>query len=566
MQIKQLQQQLQQMDGKGYKSYKAVQGKSYDSEWYKLCMDYVQGDPFASPSRIRVVVPLAKLQLQPEWYAEEHRKTALQDYLIRSLASRIPYSRKGTGKSGLIYIDAPGQEVMPRTALVIKDQTVDIRLSIGLPASGRRIRGKQAVQLLCSDVPELLKQGLFHLPAAEVQRFCDTADNQLAIRRYLKQHRLTAFAANGSVLPRQSGISEKPLHGTEVVPFQSPASMEVHIPLPHGGSIQGMGIREGITLIVGGGFHGKSTLLQALQNGVYNHIPDDGREYVITDDAAVKIRAEDGRRIEKVDISPFMNRLPFARSTSRFSTENASGSTSQAANVMEALESGSSLLLMDEDTCATNFMIRDARMQALVSKEKEPITPFIDNIRRIYEQRGVSTILVMGGSGDYFEQADIVLWMNEYVPQDVTQQAHEIASRKPSGRCNESSGEFSHELSRIPSPGSLNSRSGRSAKAGSKGRSHIRYGSEDIRLHAIEQLVDESQTRAIACALQCLEPERLDRKWPLSKLLDTLEARLLEHGLDDISPFKGQHPGDMALPRRFEIAAAINRIRSLRVQ
>ena len=101
-----------------------------------------------------------------------------------------------------------------------------------------------------------------------------------------------------------------------------------------------MGIRKGITLIVGGGYHGKSTLLKALEAGVYNHIAGDGREFVITDDTAFKLRAEDGRSITGVDISPFIKNLPNKKDTVHFSTEDASGSTSQAANLMEALESG----------------------------------------------------------------------------------------------------------------------------------------------------------------------------------------------------------------------------------
>ena len=198
--------------------------------------------------------------------------------------------------------------------------------------------------------------------------------------------------------------------------------------LPHAGKIQGMGIKKGITLIVGGGYHGKSTLLKALELGVYNHIAGDGREYVITDDTAMKIRAEDGRSIKKVDISMFINDLPNGKDTSAFCTEDASGSTSQAANVVEAMEAGAETFLIDEDTSATNFMIRDELMQRVVNREDEPITPFIDRIRELYEQYGISTILVAGSSGSYFHVADCIVQMNRYKPQEITAFAKEEAA------------------------------------------------------------------------------------------------------------------------------------------
>ena len=201
--------------------------------------------------------------------------------------------------------------------------------------------------------------------------------------------------------------------------------------LPNNGEITGMGIRKGVTLIVGGGYHGKSTLLNALEYGIYNHIPDDGREFVVTNADAVKIRAEDGRSIQSLNIDPFISNLPFDQDTTEFSTANASGSTSQAANILEALEVGASTLLLDEDTLATNFMIRDIRMKTLIAKEKEPITPFVEHVRSLYEEKGISTVIVMGGSGDYFSLADVVIGMIEYSPHDLTSQAHQIVKENP---------------------------------------------------------------------------------------------------------------------------------------
>ena len=210
--------------------------------------------------------------------------------------------------------------------------------------------------------------------------------------------------------------------------------MEVELPTIHHGLIKGMGLPKGVSLIVGGGYHGKSTLLKAIEKGVYNHIRGDGREWVISSNNTVKIRAEDGRRIEKVDIKYFIDNLPGGEDTRQFSSVNASGSTSQAANIMEAIEIGSDLLLMDEDTSATNFMIRDAKMQALVAKEKEPITPFIDRIRSLYEKHEISTILVIGGAGDYLDVADQVVMLDAYQVYDVSARAKEVAKSIESNR------------------------------------------------------------------------------------------------------------------------------------
>jgi len=328
-----------------------------------------------------------------------------------------------------------------------------------------------------------------------------------------------------------------------------------------------MGIREGVTLIVGGGYHGKSTLLEAISRCVYPHIPGDGREYVVTRPDAVVIRSEDGRSVRKVDISPFISGLPQGASTVAFSTEDASGSTSQAANIVEALEAGSRLLLIDEDTSATNFMIRDARMQALVEKADEPITPLIDRIRELYEHLGVSTILVMGGSGDYFDVADSVIQMQSFLPHDVTDLARRIASERPTGRRPERPSPFSGITPRVPIPSSFDpSRGKKPVKIEARGIDTILFGRSLIDLRAVEQIIDRSQTRAIGMAIQLAASQLMDGA-TIPVILDRLEETFDREGLDVLSPRSsaGEHPGDFARPRRYEIAAAIDRLRSLRI-
>lgn len=562
--MKSLRQKLLQLEGQGYKAYRLLQG-TYQGTGFKLHLDHIQGDPFASPSRLRVELTHS---FPPEWYGTKWRKIALEDFFAREVAKGIkkwPLVPKGSGKSGLIHIDAPGQEILPRTAVRVREKQVEVRLSVGLPAQGRKILGREAVKLLCEAVPTIVKEALVKYNPTALIKHLELVEQQQAIRRYLEEKGYVAFVANGSILPRERGGSSRPLK-EGAVPFQSPPSLEVEIPVPHGAPIKGMAIPQGITLIVGGGYHGKSTLLKALERGVYNHVGGDGREFVLTHTTAVKVRAEDGRRVEKVNISPFINNLPFGKDTLRFSTQDASGSTSQAANIMEALEAGSQVLLIDEDTSATNFMIRDGRMQELVGKDKEPITPFVDKVRQLYEDYQVSTILVLGGSGDYFPVADLVIMMDEYRPLDVTEKSKKIAAQYPTLRRQEGGSSFGRFTPRIIKKESFNAFRGVREKIAVKGLHTILYGTQTIDLSYVEQLVDSSQTQAIAWMLKYIAENLADGASTLPQILDRLYEQVEKRGLEVISPYQGSHPGDLALPRRQELAAALNRLGSLQVK
>ena len=568
---------LSRIDGKGYKAYKDIQG-CYDFAGFSLYIDYVQGDPFASPSKIRVQLPQRVYRYPKPLWNKRVRRIALEDWLARQVQFAIRRTvdgRRGSGKSGLIEIDAGRQEVLERTAVVVTPHWMEARLQVGLPASGRRVLGRQAEEMLCHEIPNIIKHGLLwrNLRQREGQHFVECVENQEAIREQLERLDLVAFVADGSILPRESGASDRPLR-QHAIPFESPPHLRVTMNLPNplrngARQISGMGIPTGVTLIVGGGYHGKSTLLKALERGVYAHIPRDGREYVVTRRDAAKIRAEDGRRVERVDISPFINNLPYGRSTTAFSTEDASGSTSQAANIIEALEAGTSLLLLDEDTSATNFMVRDARMQALVHKKNEPITPFVDRVRDLYDNLGVSTVLVMGGSGDYFDMADNIIMMRDYLPHDVTTEAKKIARQHPSQRHNETTTALASPLPRIPLANSFDaSRGRRDVKISAKGVRHILFGTEPIDLQRVEQLVDWSQTDAIGYAIYLAASRFMDGRKTLREIIDAIDTFFDEEGLDQLDPFRrdDEHPGCFARPRRHEIAAAINRLRTVEMR
>lgn len=557
---------LHRLDGKGYKAYRDIAG-TYDVDGFTLYVDYVQGDPYATPSRLRVRVPQHTAGFPRDVYRTGSRAVGVENYLARvfGAVARDVDQRRGTGSSGRISIDAPGQEVLRTNALTITDEWVEARFTVGLPARGRRILGYQATELLLEDVPAVVQRSLYYRSheAEVVFRHAEVNEDADWLRGQLSRQGLVAFVADGAILPRRSGIDDRPLEDGLVVPFESPASLRVAFDLPNEGRMTGMGVPEGITLIVGGGYHGKSTLLRALERGVYNHRPGDGREFVVTVPDAVKIRAEDGRSVAGVDITPFIDNLPYGQTTHDFSTLNASGSTSQAANIIEMLEVGTSLLLIDEDTSATNFMIRDHRMQELIAKAQEPITPFIDTVRLLYEQLGVSTVLVIGGSGDYFDVADVVIAMNAYRPWDATDEARAIAGRITTGRRGEGGDTFGDVTPRAPQPDSVDPSKGRrSVRIKVRGPDTVQFGRSDIDLSAVEQIVDSSQTRAIAEALVLAKRRYMDGDRTMTELLERVMADVEQEGLDVLLPYT---TGNLAMFRRQELAATLNRLRPLRV-
>ncbi len=556
---------LSGIDRQSYKAYKRLEG-AYHYPGFSLSIDHVQGDPFADPSRISVRMSLDRAGYPVGLWQSRVRRVALEDFLgraIRSAIRRWVKGARGTGKSGLVDITSGGQEVLRRNAVVIHDEHVEARITLGLPAAGRRVLAREAEEMFFTELPRVVAHGLLfqRLPREDLEHHVNSVEDQARLRDWLSSEGLVALVADDAVLPRRSGIDDRPMEKGALA-FRSPASLARTATVPNAGAVRGMGIPEGVTLIVGGGFHGKSTLLHALERGVYDHIPGDGRERVATLSSAVKVRAEDGRAVSAVDISPFIDRLPLGRDTQRFTTENASGSTSQAAGIMEALECGARLLLIDEDTSATNFMIRDRRMQALVAREKEPITPLLHRVRELFERQGVSTVLVMGGSGDYFEVASQVIMMDTYEPVDVSTAARALAGNELRDTPREELPSLVARQTRRPVRGALDASRGRHAvKITAKGRDTLLFGRHTVDLSKLEQLVDASQTRAIGWLLSYYAGHHADDSASFIKGLGLALDEVEKRGLDRLTPWK---VGNLAMPRLQELAATVNRIRGLR--
>jgi predicted ABC-class ATPase len=552
---------LARIDGRGYRAYKEITGE-YAFDDFRLAIDHAQGDPFAESSRVRALVGPAVAGL-PAWaLAGAARIAATADFLNRALHDALQRRSRsrGSGHSGRLEILRPGQQVLVRSSVLVSAAgAVEVRFRVGLPARGRTVLGGEAADMLLDDVPAAVAEGLLFraLDADALRRHVETVEDSRALRDALAGRGLVAFVADGARLPRRSGIDDRPLAG-DAVPFTAPDSLRVTLRAPNAGDVSGMGIPAGVTLVVGGGFHGKSTLLRALERGVYDHVPGDGREGVVADAAAVKVRAEDGRSVAGTDISNFIGRIPGGGDTRCFETTNASGSTSQAASIVEALEVDARVLLLDEDTSATNFMIRDARMQALIADAHEPITPFIDRARQLAAEHGVSSILVVGGSGDYFDVADRVIAMRDFAPHDVTADARRVATEHPTRRSHEG-GAWQPIRERTPDPASIDpSRGRRDVDIKARTEERVMFGAAEVELSAVEQLVEAAQARAIARAIAGARGAALDGRRSLRDAVAEVMRVLDDEGLDAFQDFA---TGELAEFRAFELTAFLNRIR-----
>lgn len=544
------------LDGRGYPAYRDLKGK-WDFGDYVLSIDHVQSDPFASPSDL--TVEIAKPGFPAHLYENRACRVALQDALLRLFGKKLrsaEVKKSGSGKSGAITCAATAQEVLERSSCTIDPATgaLKLRLNAGFPAKGRSILARKLVELLFNTLPPLIRSTLIYANLTDkekddLQKVYELTVDQEEIRRQLEERHLVAFVANGSILPRESGASNLPMKGA--VPFVSAPEEEIELDLPYAGKVSGMGIGEGVTLIVGGGYHGKSTLLNALERGVYNHIGGDGREFVITRDDAMKVRAEDGRCVHHENISAFIQNLPGGKSTENFVSEDASGSTSQAANVIEAMEAGSRALLIDEDTSATNFMIRDELMNEVVSASEEPIIPYIARIRELADQ-GISTILVAGSSGLFFDKADRVIQMKEYKPYEITALAKEKAKAFPPAAS------AKEPMKKVPprlvlsNPKLLQDK----VKVKTSALDALLIARESIDLRALEQLVDSQQSAAIGKMIVYAQRNLVDGKKNAEQIADELEELADKNGLS----FFGK--GYLSRPRRYELLGVLNRQRS----
>lgn len=507
-------------------------------------------------------------------------ESAEADFCLRAFKKYIDelnaelYNRsRPDNENGKYYICAPGGEVIRRNSAYFeprpqKDYTYGsgstvylfsdgiarppvmclcLRIQVQLPKKKLR----KSLRMLCRDLPDAVDRFISDFNG--LGAVAELAKKQSAIRAWLKNSDYCAFVANGSILPRAKG-TDLPMR--DAVPFRSAPDDEIEI-----FGVRGMGIRRGVTVITGGGYSGKSTLLDAISAGIYDHALGDGRELCITDDSAVTISAEDGRSVKHVNISPFIKWLP-GGDTRDFSTDHASGSTSQAANIMEAVECNAKLLLIDEDRSATNFMIRDRMMKALI--EKEPITPFTDRVNELYKTRGVSTILVIGGSGEYLSIADKVYMMEDYLIRDVTERSKDIcrscnvtAALPAPADWQQSRTLYSDRFTSYPEGSGTE-------KLEVSDMGFIIIGDERIDVRGLHDIVSPRQLDTLGFMLRYLELTNADRKIDIDKKINDMYKRIDEEGIDFLySTFFTTCKRFLDLTRKQELTALINRMRRI---
>lgn len=591
---------LHAIDGRSYAAYKAIVGRYRSPLGWVLYIDRIQPDPYAPPTAIRVVLPLALTGADARLTrddahltdsgvdarltgtdahltgaaarltASSTRVVALRDYLARTLRELL--------KGQAISIAPAGQEILERSSVNLHETWQDdfstpafnapgpyleLRLRWSLPAFGREIAGRQAARNLNLDLARAIAS--LDLRESELGaaawKHCQVAEDHAALQKILVERGWVAFLADGANLARRSGVSQLPLEGC--VPLTAPETLAQTVQLPHAGAVRGTAIPAGVTVIAGGGYHGKSTLLNAIARGIYPHVPGDGRELVATVPEAMAVRAADGRAVTGVDLRPFISHLPGRDADpAQFTTANASGSTSQAASIMESLElwgqPAQAALLLDEDTCATNLLIRDQRMRALVSSEREPITPLVDRIRALHRERGISTLIVMGGSGDYLDVADQVLIMDSYRLVDATAQARQVCASQP--RVDTSLPDFPLPARRLPQRPEAKRRGPSRTRA--LGTQRLVLDRHEVDVADVSGLVDEGQALAVAWALRALLERHFDGRTSLPQALAQVAKRLDDVGLDALGE---AHPAFLVRPRLVDVGAAVNRLRSLQV-
>ncbi|MBH10511.1 MAG: ATPase [Candidatus Marinimicrobia bacterium] len=564
-----LKSKIKSINGRDYGACQSLKGEYEFPSGFKLIIHQIPKDPYAPPHTgvYRIIVKRSDERIINYNIKKKIELIAFSDFIARyffDACKKVSKGFRGTGYSGIITVDQPGQSIIERNSVIIKKDSIEVRCFLGIPARGRKIISKLAEKMFINELPKIVDLSLFkkNIDTTILNKHVESAVDAEYLRNQLDSLDLVAFIANNAVLPRKSGISDKPMSKSEVIPFVSPSNLEIKINLPYAGWVKGMGISKGVTLITGGGYHGKSTLLNTLESCVYNHVFGDGREQCVTKSSTVKIRSYDGRNVVKTDISPFIKNLPFQKDTTSFSTTNASGSTSQAVNIIEAIEVGTEVLLMDEDTCATNFMIRDGKMQKLIKKEEEPITTFIDKVKQLYIEKNISTILVLGGVGDYFDVSDKVIQMMNYEPFDVTEKAKDIVDMFKVKRIIEDESYSFNIRERIPKSESIKPKNKNGKfRIYAKNIHCIQFGKYDIDLNDLEQIFELSQTKALGYALE-YSRKYMDGIKTIREVVEKVMDDIEENGIDVINK---RISGDFSCFRGLELAFTMNRLRSFDV-
>lgn len=570
---------LHNMDQQPYYAYKNLSGISVSFNNFSILFKHIQGSPGASPASLcQLVIPAKYLNL-PNWsQSTQARTVASEDYILRIFYDAVIHcaqqNRGDEGSGSFQTVNMP-QQVLKRNIVQFFEHSLSINFRISLPGSKKKTTlCKEAVKMFSYELPLIIKFIRHAISENKaLKQHCDCVEDMLTLQNNLTQYGLIAFVADGSLLARESGISDRPVP-KDAIPFKVPDDLTVEVDLPNAGKVRGLGLRAGISTIIGGGYHGKSTLLNALVKAIYPHIPGDGREQVVVNREAVYICAEEGRCVRDLNISAFFYSLPHSSDPHHYSTDNASGSTSEASSVVEYVQAGAKLLLIDEDSSAANFLYRDPDLRELIPED--PIIPFFDRIQELYSKYGVSTLIIASGSCRYFSVSDQIIAMKNYLPVEMTKRAKALKGR--STHLAESSPEATLPITdkRILSqdnfnPEYINKRLKKIIPIRIKalrGQEHeiIEYGMDKIDIRYLSSIVDADQIMTIGYLLLLSRHLKLyEEKCSPTQLAKKLLALIQEKDLD-ILQIPETTPVFFSQVTVLELVGALNRLRSLKTK
>lgn len=548
---------LQDINGEDYQSYKSIEGEFLFNDFI-LYVDHVQDSPSSPPSKIRVKISQELALFPKDTYSNRSREIALRDFITRRFYDSIQSSQT----TAFISIDCPGQEILEKTTAFVDESFVELRFDINLPSLDDKVASNLLEEIFFIKLPEILNNSIIYknLEKEALYQHIETSEDADFLRNELENLRLIAFVAEHSILPRNSSTSSLPMESNEAVPFESPNNLKMDVELPNKGQITGMGLPRGITLIVGEKDQGKSTLLKAIEMGIYNHIPGDGREFVVSNPNSVQIVAEEGRSIKNVDISSFISSHASGNDTHSYSTENASADISQAANVIEAVELGADVLLIDQDSSADNFLIPSPALSNSNDKLNEGFTTYVNQARNIFNGYMVSSILVIDSSENYFDIADFAIQMKDYKAYDIELEESQFTDQN---RVTNSDIFFGNIPERIPIVESLDLEiQEREMKISPNENKCIQFGSTIVNLNYLDQLISISQIKAIFETITYAK-KYMDGNKSLRQVTSLVMLDIGRSGLDALNPMLS---GEYAEFRKIELAAVINRIQSLKVE
>ena len=555
---------IEQVNLKGHGDLQQLLG-DYDFSRYVLKILRIEEPVETQLSMLIVRVPQLIAGFPQDLIQTPVGRTALEDLIARKVADEIEktasYDTAGISRRRL-YFTRPGQKILPRSSLVVTEEYVEARIYFRPPMQDDKIMGSDLKELFFGMLPRIANSALIYcnLHEGEAERCVNSMSDADHIRRLLPTRGWVSFVAEQSHLCRVNHGDTPDMHRTQTLRVDD--ALAKSLDLPKAGAVRGFGVPSGLTVILGDAYSGRVELMRAMSAGIYNHVRGDGREQVITVPDAVYLKAEAGRSVRRVDLSAFL-RDAGDENSPVFSSPNADVFASEAAATVEALEAGARALLFDESDSSPEFLARDPRLAGLTPPAEQRITPLSAIARRMVDQLGVS--VVVAGTvtvTDFIPVADTVLRIANFKVYDVTKEAKKLVTAvpAPSAPINVAS---MVERSRSIVPSSIDPSAGRSDFLIEADDIHsLRFGREKIDLSSVEQLADVDQTRTIGRILYYAKTRYMEEVRPIREILDAIDHDLSSEGLETLTRTL---QGDLARPRRYEIAAALNRLPSLRI-